>query len=114
MSYQVIDRRVDPQTVEDLKGPEVLTRTLQNGLVSMSHQPNFRRRSGFLRRVVLSLAIVAVSSSGLLQNARGQSPATAPPYGPAHVGGYDPIKEEFDRRQPRTFFPRRTFGPAKE
>lgn len=80
----------------------------------MSHQPYFRRRSDFLRRVVLALAVVAVSSSTLLQNAGGQSPSPPPPYGPAHVGGYDPITEELNRRQPRTFFPRRTYGPAKE
>lgn len=87
---------------------------LQNGLVFMFHQANSRRLNDFLKRVILSLAVVAVSSSAWLQNARGQSPAPAPPYGPAHVGGYDPITEELNRRQPRTFFPRRAYGPAKE
>lgn len=80
----------------------------------MFHQAIFGGHNDGLRRVFLSLAVLAVIGSAFPQNVSGQSPATAPPYGPAHVGGYDPITEEFNRRQPRTFFPRRTYGPAKE
>ena len=77
----------------------------------MFHQAIFGRHDDCLKRVFLSLAVLAVIGSAFPQNVSGQSPAAAPPYGPAHVGGYDPITEEFNRRQPRTFFP---FGPAKE
>lgn len=80
----------------------------------MFHQVNFGRHNDRLQRVFFSLVVSAVIGSAFSQNAGGQSPSTPPPYGPAHIGGYDPIKEEFDRRAPRTFFPRRTFGPAKE
>ncbi|MGQ0761054.1 MAG: hypothetical protein ACT4OT_03415 [Acidobacteriota bacterium] len=114
MSYQVIARKSRPQTFAGVTGQEVLTRTLQNAQVFTSYQANFRRHNDFPTRVVLALAVLAISSLALLQNVRGQSPSTPPPYGPAHVGGYDPITEEFNRRQPRTFFPRRTYGPAKE
>jgi hypothetical protein len=64
----------------------------------------------FVARLILATTImIGWSISGA-----AQSPTPPPPYGPAHVGGYDPITEEFNRRQPRTFFPRRTYGPAKE
>ncbi len=80
----------------------------------MFHQAIFGGHDDCLKKVFLSLAVLAVIGSVFPQNVSGQSPSTAPPYGPAHVGGYDPITEELNRRQARTFFPRRTYGPAKE
>ncbi len=114
ISYQVIARQWSLQTFEQVKGQEVMRRRFQDALISMSSQVTSRRLNDFLARVVLALAILVVGSLALVQNASGQSPAPAPPYGPAHVGGYDPIREEFNRRQPSTFFPRRTYGPVKE
>lgn len=66
------------------------------------------------KRIVARLILATTIMIGWLISVAAQSPTTPPPYGPAHVGGYDPITEEFNRRQPRTFFPRRTYGPAKE
>ncbi|HEX6187176.1 MAG TPA: hypothetical protein VFZ40_03780 [Pyrinomonadaceae bacterium] len=114
MSSEVISCKWRPQTFEQVSGQGVLTPKFQDALIFMSHQANFRRHNDFLLRVVLALVVVAVSGLAFVPSASGQSPAAAPPYGPAHVGGYDPIKEELDRRQPRTFFPRRNYGPAKE
>jgi hypothetical protein len=80
----------------------------------MFHQVNVGRHNDCFQRVFLSLVVLAVIGSAVSQNASGQSPSPAPPYGPTHVGGYDPIREEFERRRPQTFFPRRPYGPARE
>ena len=63
------------------------------------------------KRFVARLIFATTIMIGWSISSAAQSPAPPPPYGPTHVGGYDPIREEFNRRQPRTFFP---FGPAKE
>ena len=64
----------------------------------------------FIARLIFATTIIL----GCSISGAAQTTTPPPPYGPTHVGGYDPITEEYNRRQPRTFFPRRTYGPAKE
>lgn len=61
----------------------------------------------FLKRIVLAATLVI----GNLASASAQAKMQPPPFGEAHVGGYDPIKEDFERgRIP----PEPRYGPAKE
>lgn len=66
------------------------------------------------KRLAVQLILLAAMVIGGLTSAAAQSPMTPPPYGPAHVGGYDPIREELDRGRSGNTFTLRRFGPTRE
>src|SRR5687768_17440097 len=76
----------------------------------MRHEMIIPIQKRFVARLILATTIVI----GGLISATAQSPTTPPPYGQTHVGGYDPIREELDRRRPGfTSTPRRV-RPTRE
>lgn len=72
----------------------------------MSYRVIIHPRKRFLSGIVVAVTIVLTS----LVSAAAQR-GSVPPYGPAHVDGYDPITEDFNRGRIR---PEPRYGPPKE